>query len=94
MKFPCTIDEKAERFCVAIAKEMSARFGISKEDAVKRINQRWSGLKIGGHEEVVYHEDEEYWAQNIYWGSDSYWWITGEKRKQMNLPPLKPLGTK
>ncbi len=66
-------DKNSEEFCLLIAHKMVELFGISKEEAIGRINRDWKGQEIVGMD-VIYHEDEEYWAKEIYYGHDSRWW--------------------
>ena len=86
-KFPT--DDEGERFCYQIYMEMMSQFGMSKEEAIARINQHWEKRSLVGMS-TVYHRTPEYWAKEIYWGHDSYWWIEGEKREKLKLPPLAP----
>ncbi len=83
-------DAAIESYCEEIVKEMMRLFSLEAPEAIKRIEARWKHLEsIGGDEELIYHETEEHWANDIYYGHDSFWWLPNEKRKSMNLPPLK-----
>ncbi len=88
-KYKFEIDDEGESFCYQITTHMMALFGISKEEAIARINQAWEKQSLVGVS-IVYHVLPEEWAQEIYWGHDSYWWIEGEKREKLKLPPLTP----
>ena len=78
---------KVIRFCYQIYIEMMSQFGISKEEAIDRINQKWKNNSLVGIS-LVYHVMPEEWAKEIYWGHDSFWWIEGKKREELKLPPL------
>jgi len=82
-------DDEGERFCYQIYMELMSQFGISKEEAITRINQEWENKSLTGTS-MVYHVTPEEWAKNIYWGRNSYWWIEREKREELKLPPLIP----
>ena len=65
-------DAKAEQFCWEIVRDLMGS-GISESEALRRINEFWKGLTIGGEDNggyVLYHEDAGYWA----------WVILGGKR--------------
>lgn len=84
-------DTELDAYCREIAGELVARFGISEEEAVGRINRDWRPRHcLGPHVYLVYHETPEYWATEIYYGKDSYWWIAPEKREHLGLGPVEP----
>jgi hypothetical protein len=67
-------DAKAEQFCWEIVLIMTG-YGISKSEALRRINEHWKGQTIGGkigdkddYGWLVYHEDPGYWATVILGG--------------------------
>lgn len=68
------VDSDGGRFCEEIVEVMVNHFGITRDEAVERINRHWRGQKILG-EDVIYHEDAEYWAKTIFYGKDSLWWL-------------------
>jgi len=74
---------EGDEFCNEILLFMVSEFKIQKEDAIKRINQRWCNVDFKNENDIRYHEDEEFWAYDIYYGSDSQWW-----NKPKNLTPL------
>jgi hypothetical protein len=88
-KFRFRTDDRGEKFCTEIVDYMVSLFGISKEEAIIRINQEWKNQVLIGID-LTYHVVPEEWAKEIYWGHDSYWWIEGEKREKLKLPPLTP----
>ncbi len=81
-KFDFQTDSEGKAFCESIVQEMLRKFGISKDEAVGRMNAAWRGLTID-KDDITFHEDEEYWANTLYYGKDSQWWT--------NPPGLKPL---
>jgi hypothetical protein len=88
-KYKFETDDEGERLCYQIYMAMMSLFGISKEEAIARINQEWESKSLT-KTSAIYHIVPEEWAKNIYWGHDSYWWIEGEKRENLKLPPLTP----
>jgi hypothetical protein len=88
-KYKFLTDDEGDRFCYQIYMELMSQFGISKEEAIARINQEWENKSLTGTS-MIYHVMPEEWAKNIYWGRNSYWWIEGEKREELKLPPLIP----
>jgi hypothetical protein len=92
-EFPCAGDAKALGFCREIAEEMVLAFGITRHEAVARINRQWSEPGDDGRAprvwivgmDIAYHETHEWWARTIYYGKESYWWTPGA-----NPTPLPP----
>ena len=81
-------------FCRDIVEEMVTRFGVSRAEAVARVNRRWSDVDPGDRGpriwivglDIVYHEDAAFWACDIYYGHTDWW-----KRKPGTTPePLPP----
>jgi hypothetical protein len=81
-EFEFATDARSFAFCGAIVDRMVALFGITRDEAVGRLNRDWKGQGITGPSDIVYHEDEDYWARTIYYGAGSNWWL--------NPPNLKP----
>lgn len=50
--------------------EMVELFGISRAEAVARINEQWHGRDFSGDDEIVLHEDRHYWAMLIYFDGE------------------------
>ena len=76
------VNEESKIFCDEIMSEMMRLFGISKSEAIGRINRQWDQLDFLDENDLRYHEGAEFWANDMYYGADSYWW---------NEPPnLKP----
>lgn len=84
-KFEFITDDQSEEFCNEIAEKMIELFGISKDEAIGRINSLWRGLEIVGLD-LIYHEDEEYWAKTIYYGHNSCWWLKEGKEELKPVP--------
>jgi hypothetical protein len=88
-KYRFKTDDQGQRFCDEIVNNMMSLFGISKEEAMARINQQWKNEILVGIN-ILYHVIPEEWAKDIYWGHDSYWWVQGEARERLKLPPVTP----
>jgi hypothetical protein len=65
MGFDFTVDSDAYDFCMTIANTMAQKYGISLEEAIKRINRLWVGDEIVG-DDLIYHRLESWWADHIY----------------------------
>jgi hypothetical protein len=91
-EFPCAGDAVALGFCREIAEEMVIAFGITRHEAVARINRQWSEPADDGRTprvwivglDIAYHQTREYWARTIYYGKESYWWTGADPTP---LPP-------
>lgn len=51
-----------------IVAEMVTMFGVSRAEAVARINALWQSFDLSGDDEIILHEDAYYWALVIYYG--------------------------
>lgn len=49
-----------------IAEEMVSRFGISRAEAVARINSTYGGAQIDPYPDLMCHELPDYWAYGLY----------------------------
>lgn len=49
-----------------ITQEMVRLFGISRAEAVARINKHWENQDLSWVDDIVLHEDDYYWALSIY----------------------------
>jgi hypothetical protein len=78
-----TTDSRSEAYMDKIAADMVRLFGISRAEAVGRINRRWRGRTFTGERDLIYHELPDNWANDIYYGGDSRWWA-----KPPGLAPL------
>jgi hypothetical protein len=63
--FRCAGDAEAEAFCNEVAHAMVTARGVTREEAVARINRQWSSTWIVGLD-LVYHRTAERWAEHIY----------------------------
>jgi len=84
-----TTDAESSAACWEIVDELQRLFGVSREEAIGRINRQWNGQEIVG-QDIVYHGTLDYWVHVMYYGADSFWWITGEKREKLKLGPILP----
>jgi hypothetical protein len=82
--FSFTTGEKSDAYMKAIVGEMIRLFGISEDEAIGRLNEKWRGLAFTDEEDELIRETPSWWAKNAYFGHDSAWW-------SMNESELKPL---
>ncbi|MCE3035751.1 MULTISPECIES: hypothetical protein [unclassified Streptomyces] len=64
----------------SIADEMVSEFGITRAEAVARINAHWHGQDLSDEDCLVPHEDERFWAFVIYYGRNVPDWSPGADR--------------
>lgn len=79
-------DKESYEYCVSIIDKMVELFGITKEEALGRMNKTWGNLELVGDDDLIYHEDEDYWANNIYYGKNSRWWTNPDGLKPLPYP--------
>ena len=90
--FSFDTDSQARVYLREIVEVMMKSFGISREDALRRINESWSQVdEVKGEYNHMYRELPKYWANSFYYGDGSFWWLAEEKRRQMGLPPLSSI---
>ncbi|CAM5653913.1 hypothetical protein [Streptomyces fumanus] len=65
-EFLTVLDEGMLRFFREIADELVTRFGISRAEAVARINAAYEGADIDPYPDIMCHEEPEYWAYGLY----------------------------
>lgn len=71
--FPCAGDAEAREFCFSIASELMLAAGISRREAIARINEFWSAPAPGRTGprvwivglDLAYHETPDFWARVI-----------------------------
>jgi hypothetical protein len=96
-EFPCAGDAEALAFCRRVAAEMAALFGISRREAVARVNRHWSQAGPDGRAprvwivglDLVYHEEPRKWARRIYYRPDYQWRAPGQEPTPLP-PPSRP----
>lgn len=74
------------------ADEMVSQCGISRAEAVARINRHWEGLDLSGPNDLILHEDETYWALAIYYEEVPDWQANAD-RANWRSRPTPPAGS-
>jgi hypothetical protein len=72
----------------AIADEMVSLFGITRAEAVARINEQWHHQDLSSDDDVILHEDEYYWALFIYFGGNVPDWSRTADRSEWSSRPV------
>lgn len=60
------LDEGMLAYFREMAQEMVTRFGISRAEAVARINRAYEGQKFAPYPDLMCHELPEYWGYGLY----------------------------
>ena len=63
----------SEIFILSIVGEMIEVFGISEEEAFKRINSFWENNEFTDENEIIYTEHPQFWAKTIYYEQSDWW---------------------
>ncbi|KUL25425.1 hypothetical protein [Actinoplanes awajinensis] len=93
--FSCAGDNEALDFCETVADEMVHAFGISRAEAVARVNRQWSEPEASLGEvprvwivgsDLVYHDEPADWATGIYYGFEDRWWDADGDRQPLPAP--------
>ncbi|MFI6684247.1 hypothetical protein [Streptomyces sp. NPDC050485] len=72
-EFLVEADAEMHLFISEIADRMAADCGISRAEAVARVNQVWRGTRFDPYPDLICHESDEYWALGIYYGEVPSW---------------------
>ncbi len=73
-----------------IVDEMISMFGISRREAVARVNRQWKGMDLSGEDEIILHEDAYYWCLAIYYGVVSDWSPSADRSTWEPIPAPDP----
>lgn len=65
-EFLTVLDEGMLQYFREIADELVTRFGMSRAEAVARINAAYEGADIDPYPDIMCHEEPEYWAYGLY----------------------------
>ncbi|MFH9003767.1 hypothetical protein ACH4E5_11085 [Streptomyces afghaniensis] len=69
-EFLIRLDEGMLEYFRDMANEMVSRFGISRAEAVARINDRYQNVDISPYPDLMCHEFPEYWVYGLYYQPD------------------------
>ncbi|WP_413757566.1 hypothetical protein [Streptomyces sp. MMBL 11-3] len=69
-EFILTLDEGMLEYFREMASEMTERFGISRAEAVARINDRYGEMQVSTYPDLMCHELPEFWAYGAYYCPD------------------------
>lgn len=69
-EFLMRLDEGMLEYFRAMASEMVGRFGVSRAEAVARINERYRDMDIALYPDTMCHEFPEFWAYGAYYYPD------------------------
>jgi hypothetical protein len=54
-------------WCERVVQRMTEMFGITREEALAKINQFWQGQDFTDSYDLYLHETNEYWARVFYY---------------------------
>lgn len=70
-EFVMKLDEGMLEYFREIVGEMTERFGISRAEAVARINEKYGDLEVSPYPDLMCHELPEFWAYGAYYRPDA-----------------------
>ena len=70
--FVFSTDDASEAYCREIAGSMMLFFGITRGNAIDRINKQWQHTSIVGDDDLIYHDTPDYWAKWIFFGEKGW----------------------
>ncbi|MDT0307401.1 hypothetical protein RM780_10545 [Streptomyces sp. DSM 44917] len=68
-----TGDAGMQEYFGEIAEVMVEEFGISRAEAVARVNEAFKDQEFAPYPDVICHELPEHWAFGLYYGDVPYW---------------------
>ncbi|GAA2741318.1 hypothetical protein [Kitasatospora cinereorecta] len=88
-EFNLDADEEMQDFFSAIADELQ-KFGISRAEAVARVNDAWAGQTFSPYPDIACHESPEHWAYDFYYGEPVPYWDPNADRSKWRATPPPP----
>ena len=78
----------AKLYIDSIVVEMIKLFGISRDEALGRINRHWKGVSFEDQQDIdgLTNELPDYWARRIYYGPNAKWWLDDQDIKPLSYP--------
>ncbi|WP_317452680.1 hypothetical protein [Streptomyces sp. CBMA29] len=73
-----------------ITDELVGLFGLSRAEAVARVNQAWGGQDLATGPDLLGHEDPEHWAYGLYYEGDVPYWEPEADRTRWRVRPAPP----
>ncbi|MDJ0341172.1 hypothetical protein QMK19_07265 [Streptomyces sp. H10-C2] len=73
-----------------VAEELVTLFGISRAEAVARINQAWGHQVFDEWPDLLAHEDPEHWAYGLYYEGDVPYWEPDADRSPWRIRQAPP----
>lgn len=89
-EFSCKfkLSDQGKTLCLRVARDMVRLFGISRTEAIGRINKEWANSQAFLNSNLVFHEDSEELAKGIYYEDGTWWWV--KEWMTENTPKAKP----
>ncbi|MDT0266884.1 hypothetical protein RM844_11335 [Streptomyces sp. DSM 44915] len=82
-------DPGMQRYFGKIADFMVSEFGISRAEAVARINEAYKDITFQPYPDIMCHELPEFWGWGLYYGDVPYWDEHAD-RSQWRVRPAPP----
>ncbi|MFE7037122.1 hypothetical protein ACFU9Y_43220 [Streptomyces sp. NPDC057621] len=100
-EFVLKLDEGMLEYFREMVSEMTGRFGISRAEAVARINERYGEMEVSAYPDLMCHELPEFWAYGAYYRPDDEGRLpTGDADDdaaidftRLSIRPLPPTGS-
>lgn len=73
-----------------ISAEMQNRFGISKAEAVARLNEAWGHVTFDPYPDIICHELPEHWAYRMYYKDNVPYWRDDADSSTWQIQELPP----
>ncbi|MFF7791937.1 hypothetical protein [Streptomyces sp. NPDC007991] len=89
-EFLAALDEGMLHYFREIADELVTRFGISRAEAVARINEAYEGAEIDPYPDLMCHEEPDYWAFGLYFLPKDGRVPHGESGEDLSLWETRP----
>ncbi|WP_217245485.1 hypothetical protein [Streptomyces sp. AC602_WCS936] len=85
-EFVLDLDEGMLEYFRDMADVLVERCGISRPEAVARINRQYANSRIDPYPDLMCHEHPEFWALPAYYGPDEH--------HRHSRPPVRPAPAK
>jgi hypothetical protein len=92
-EFLMPASDEAQETLRDVVEELVRLFGVSRAEAVARVNLAWAHRDFTEDPGLLGHEEPEHWAYRLYYEGDVAYWEPDADRTQWRVRPAPARGT-
>ncbi|GAA2316368.1 hypothetical protein OKJ48_02825 [Streptomyces kunmingensis] len=74
----------------SVVEYMVTELGVSRAEAVARVNRQWHGQDLSDEDDIILHEEERFWALTIYYEDVPAWSTEADRASWVPKAPPAP----